>query len=272
MQNFSASPNEIATSFWQNRSLIKALVVREITGRYKGSFLGLLWSLFNPILMLSVYTFFLSVVLKSRWPGMSDSKTGFALILFCGLMPFNLFAECINRAPTLALGNVNYVKKVIFPLEVLPVVGLGAAGFHLVISIFVWLIFYLMLFGIPPITTLLLPLLLLPLALTTLGISWFLTSLGVYLRDITQIIGVATSALMFVSPIFYPLESLPKSYQHFMQINPLTHAVEWLRNAMIWGKGPDWSVWTFNLLLSLLIAWAGFSWFQKTRRGFADVL
>jgi len=262
----------MAATLWVNRGLIKALVVRDVTGRYKGSILGLLWSFFNPILMLSVYTFFLSVVLKARWPGGSDSKSEFALVLFAGLMTFNLFAECVNRAPALVVGNVNYVKKVIFPLEVLPVVALGSAAFHMLISFAVWMLFYAILFGVPPATIGLLPFILLPLVLFTLGLSWLLASLGVYLRDISQVVGVVTSALMFLSPIFYPIEILPESYRTIMKLSPLTLAVEWSRGVMIWGKALDWGTWTVYLLGALSFAWLGFAWFQKTRRGFADVL
>lgn len=234
--------------------------------------MGLLWSFFNPILMLAVYTFVFSVVFKARWVGGSDSKTEFALVLFTGLMVFNLFSECVNRAPNLVLGNVNYVKKVVFPLEILPVVSLGSSAFHLLISLVVWLIFYLIFFGIPHATIVILPLVLLPLVLMTLGLGWLLASLGVYLRDVTQIIGVVTTVLMFLSPIFYPTIALPEQYRPFMQISPLTLVVEQTRDVMIWGKGLDWNIWTMYLLVSSIMTWLGFAWFQKTRKGFADVL
>jgi lipopolysaccharide transport system permease protein len=221
--------------------------------------------------MLAVYTFVFSVVFKARWPGRSESKTEFALILFGGLMVFNLFSECINRAPGLVLGNVNYVKKVIFPLEILPIVAFGSAGFHMLISLFVWLIFYLAFFGIPHATIALLPVVLLPLGLMTLGFSWLLASLGVYLRDVTQIVGVLTSVLMFLSPIFYPIVALPEAYRPFMQISPLTFVVEQTRDVM-WGLGVDWVTWAIYMLVSLMLAWLGYAWFQKTQKGFADVL
>jgi lipopolysaccharide transport system permease protein len=126
MQDFSVAPTEIARSLWRNRSLVRSLVQREVVGRYRGSFLGILWSFFNPVFMLLVYTFVFSVVFKARWGTASDSKTEFALVLFAGLLVFNVFAECFNRAPTLILSNVNYVKKVVFPLEILPWVTLGS--------------------------------------------------------------------------------------------------------------------------------------------------
>ena len=157
MRKFSATPVEMVTSLWRNRQLINASAKREVLGRYRGSALGLLWSFFNPLFMLSVYTFVFSEVFKSRWSGGSDSKTEFALVLFAGLIMFNLFAECINRAPGLILSNVNYVKKVVFPLEILPWVALLSAMFHGLISLGVWLLAYLVFFGLPHATVLYLP-------------------------------------------------------------------------------------------------------------------
>jgi lipopolysaccharide transport system permease protein len=268
----SISPLALYRSLRTNRSLIYNLIKREVIGRYRGSAMGLLWSFFNPVLMLAVYTFVFSMVFKARWSGGSGSKTEFALVLFAGLMVFNLFSECMNRAPSLVLENVNYVKKVVFPLEILPVVALGSAGFHLLVSLLVWLIFFLILFGIPHATIIFFPVILLPLVLMTIGLSWLLASLGVYLRDVAQIIGVATTVLMFLSPIFYPITALPEEYRPFMQINPLTQVIEQTRDVMIWGKGMDWSAWVAYTFLSSLAAWLGFAWFQKTRSGFADVV
>lgn len=268
----SISPLVLLNTLKTNRGLIYNLIKREVIGRYRGSIMGLLWSFFNPVLMLTVYTFVFSVIFKARWVGGTESKTEFALVLFAGLMLFNLFAECLNRAPSLILGNVNYVKKVVFPLEILPFVAMGSAAFHLLISLFVWLAFYLIFFGVPQATIVLLPVLLIPFFLMTLGLSWFLASLGVYLRDVSQIIGVMMTALMFLSPIFYPIAALPEEYHLFMQISPLTFTVEQARDVMIWGKGLDWGAWAMYMLLAAIIAWFGFAWFQKTRKGFADVL
>jgi len=272
MQNFSTSPKEMVASLWRNRSLIKALTQREVIGRYRGSVMGILWSFLNPVFMLLVFTFVFSVVFKARWSGGSDSKTEFALILFAGLIVFNLFAECFNRAPGLILANVSYVKKVVFPLEILPWVALGSALFHALISLGVWLIAYLILFGVPHITVLLLPLVILPLLLLIMGLTWGLASLGVYLRDVSQFIGIVTTVLMFLSPIFYPASALPEKYRHLLLLNPLTPAIEQARDVLFWGKVPDISMLSIYLLAATLIAWLGFAWFQKTRKGFADVL
>jgi lipopolysaccharide transport system permease protein len=273
MQNYSASPREMVASLWRNRGLIRNLVHREVVGRYKGSMLGILWSLATPIFMLAVYTFVFSVVFKTRWgAGGSDSKTEFALILFAGLMVFNLFAECIGRAPGLILANVNYVKKVIFPLEVLPWVSMGGALFHFAVSLSVWVVAYAVLFGMPHWQMLLLPFVLAPLVLLVMGLSWVLASLGVYLRDVGQLIGVLITMLMFLTPIFYPASSLPATYQTLFLLNPLTVPIEMTRELMYWGKLPNLILLTQYSLGALGFALLGFAWFQKTRKGFADVI
>lgn len=273
MQTFSVSPAEMLASLWRHRELTYALIKREVVGRYRGSFMGILWSFLNPLFMLAVYTFVFSVVFKARWgEGGGDSKTEFALVLFAGLMVFNIFSECINRAPGLILANANYVKKVVFPLEILPWVGLGAALFHGLISLMVWLVAYLVLFGVPHVTVLFLPLIILPLVLFIMGVSWFLASLGVYLRDVSQFIGVITIGLMFMSPVFYSAEALPDEYRGLLYMNPLTPAIEQARAVLYWGQAPDSGLFLICLMVSVVVAWLGFAWFQKTRKGFADVL
>jgi lipopolysaccharide transport system permease protein len=273
MQHFSASPIEMVASFWRNRALITALTKREILGRYRGSSLGLFWSLFNPILMLAVYTFVFSVVFNAKW-GVTDSgsKTEYALVLFAGLIVFNVFSECVGRAPGLILSNVNYVKKVVFPLEVLPWVSLGAALFHGAISILVWLVFYCVFFGKPHLTVLIFPIVMLPLLMMSVGLSWALASLGVYLRDISQVIGVIITMLMFLSGIFYSVSSLPVDYQKLMHLNPLVPLIEQARAVLIWGEEPDYLMLLVYMAGTLCFAWLGFVWFQKTRKGFGDVL
>lgn len=272
MRKFPPSLFEMFASLWRNRRLIKASANREVLGRYRGSFMGILWSFFNPLFMLAVYTFVFSVVFKARWNTASDSKTEFALVLFAGLIVFSLFAECINRAPSLIVSNVNYVKKVVFPLEILPWVTLGSALFHGSISLMVWLVAYVIFFGIPHATVLYLPLIMAPFVLFIMGVSWLLASLGVYLRDVSQFIGILTTVLMFMSPIFYPATALPETYRHLLYLNPITPVVEQTRDVLFWGKAPDFPMLGIYMVVSAFIAWLGFAWFQKTRKGFADVL
>jgi len=271
-QAFSASPLAALRSTVVNRRLVYEMVKREVVGRYRGSVMGLLWSFFTPVLMLVVYTFVFSVVFRARWAGGSGSKTEFAVVLFIGMMIFGLFAECINRAPSLILSNANYVKKVIFPLEILPMVALGAALFHFAISMLVWIIFYTALFGVPPLNALWLPVVLAPLFIMCLGLSWFLASLGVYLRDVGQVIGVVTTALMFMSPVFFPVVAMPEEFRPYLYLSPITYFIEQSRDILIWHRDMHWLNWGRMLALSLVMAALGFAWFQKTRKGFADVL
>jgi lipopolysaccharide transport system permease protein len=222
--------------------------------------------------MLLIYTFVFSVVFKARWSTDSESKTEFALLLFAGLIIFNLFSECINRSPGLILSNPNYVKKVVFPIEILPFVGLLSALYHALISLGVWLVAYVLLFGIPHATVLYLPLVILPYGLFIMGLGWALASLGVFLRDVSQFIGVITAAMLFLSPIFYPVTALPEAYRHLIYLNPLTIVIQQTRDVLFWGKSPDLYFIGIYWITAMIIAWAGFGWFQKTRKGFADVL
>jgi lipopolysaccharide transport system permease protein len=263
----------LASSLWRNRQLIAQMTKREVMGRYKGSAMGLAWSFFNPVFMLVVYTFVFSVIFKSRWGvGEEESKSMFAIVLFIGMIVHGLFAEVLNRAPSLILSNVNYVKKVVFPLEVLPVVSMGAALFHSVISVGVLLAAFVLFKGYLPWTAIFFLLVLLPLVIFTLGLAWMLASLGVFLRDLGQTIGIITTVLLFLSPVFYPSSALPKGYQNWLLLNPLTFFIEESRNVLIWGRMPDWAGWGIAYLASLAMAWLGFAWFQKTRKGFADVV
>jgi len=276
MNPHSQHPTSFAALFgslWRNRLLIKQMSKREVVGRYRGSVMGLAWSFFNPVLLLAVYTFVFSGVFKARWGvGGDESKIDFAIVLFVGMIVHGLFAECVNRAPSLILSNVNFVKKVVFPLEVLPWVAMGSALFHTGVSLLVLLAAQLILNQNLPWTCVLFPLILVPLIFVTMGVAWFLAATGVFVRDIAQTTGIATTVMMFLSPMFYPVSSLPREYQGLLHLNPLTFIMEEARQVLIWGKMPDWSGLTIYLAVSLIIAWAGFWWFQKTRKGFADVL
>jgi lipopolysaccharide transport system permease protein len=272
MQLFSSSPREMAASIWRHRALASALLKREVVGRYRGSVMGLAWSFFNPLFMLVIYTIVFSSIFQTRWGTGEDSKTDFAIVLFVGMIVHGLFAECANRAPGLILSNVNYVKKVVFPLEILPWVAFGSALFHAGVSLAVLVLAQLVLRQQMPWTIVLFPLVLMPLVFSTLGITWFLSALGMYVRDIGQAIGIVTTALLFLSPVMYPLAAVPPSFRRWIELNPLTYIIEEGRNTLIFGRTPDLGRWAIMLALGLLIAWAGFAWFQKSRRGFADVV
>jgi lipopolysaccharide transport system permease protein len=273
IQPYPTSPRALFASLWGNRELILQLTSREVLSRYRGSILGLAWSFFNPLLMLAVYTFVFSVVFKAQWRvGGEESKTDFAIVLFVGLIIHGLFAECLNRAPGLILSNVNYVKKVVFPLEILPWVAAGSALFHFTVSLAVLLSAQLVLQHVPAWTIVFLPVVLAPLVLATIGLAWFLSSIGVYVRDIGQIIGIFTTVLLFLSPVFYPVDALPENYRILLLFNPLTYVIGDARRVLIWGQAPDWAGLMVYACASFVVAWLGFWWFQKTRRGFADVV
>ncbi len=260
-------------SCWSNRELIAQMAKREVVGRYKGSVMGLAWSFFNPVFMLSVYTFVFSVVFKARWGvGGEESKTQFAMVLFVGMIVHALFAEVLNRAPSLILSNVNYVKKVVFPLEILPVIAMGAALFHAVISLCVLLMAFAIFNGYLYWTVILTPLIFMPLVILTLGLAWILASFGVFLRDVGQTIGIITTVMMFLAPVFYPITAIPEDLRHWIMANPLTFIIEQAREVLIWGHLPNWSGLGIYTLAATIVAWAGYAWFQKTRKGFADVL
>ncbi|MBK7960852.1 MAG: ABC transporter permease [Bdellovibrionales bacterium] len=247
---------------------------REVIGRYKGSMLGLAWSLFNPIFMLFVYTFVFSVVFKSRWHGaeQGESKTDFALVLFVGLIVLNFVNEVLNRAPGLIISNVNFVKKVVFPIEILSIVSICAALFHALVSLSVLLAAVLIFNGSLNWTVVFIPFVLIPLIILSVGFSWLLASVGVFLRDVGQSIGLLTTVLMFLSPVFYPISAVPEDLRLFILANPSTFIIEQAREVLIWGRPPNWIGLGLYFMIATIVSWAGFVWFQKTRKGFADVL
>lgn len=267
------SPLTMLKGLVRHRQLIWQMTKREVVGRYRGSIMGLAWSFFNPILMLLVYTFVFSVVFKMRWgAGAETSKAEFAIVVFVGMIVHGLFAECVNRAPGLILSNTSYVKKVVFPLEILPWVAMGSALFHTVISLAVLLIFYLIITLSVPSTAILFPLVIFPLVWVTMGCAWFLSATGVFVRDIAHTTGILTTVLMFMSPVFYPMTAVPEGFRVWLLLNPLTFIIEEARNVLIWGQLPNFVGLAIYAAASVIVAWIGFWWFQKTRKGFADVM
>jgi lipopolysaccharide transport system permease protein len=270
--SYSRSPWSVFESFWRQHNLILQMSKREVLGRYRGSLLGLLWSFFQPLLMLAVYTFMFGFIFKARWGVERETGLDFVLILFAGLIVHGLLAENLSRAPTLILSNVSYVKRVVFPLEALPWVALFASLFHALLSFGVLLVIYLLGHLTLQWTAVFLPVVVFPLAVMTVGFSWFLASLGVYIRDIGQLVGIVVTILLFLCPIFYPGSALPDWLQRVIYLNPLTLIVDQTRAVLLWGHLPDFGALGAHFAVSVAIAWLGFLWFQKSRRGFADVL
>jgi lipopolysaccharide transport system permease protein len=274
MHRKNISLRGIASDLLLNKDLIFASTKREVLLRYRGSFFGVFWSFFNPILMLCIYTFVFNEVFKAKWGGSSleSSRIEFALLLFAGIIIFNFFSECLSKSPYQIVSNQNYVKKVVYPIEIISMVGVLSAAYQMLLNLLIWVIFYFVFIGWPHLTILYVPVILIPLFLGVLGISWFFSSLGVFLRDINQIVGVITTVSMFLSPIFFPADAVPENIRFLIYFNPLTIFIEELRNVIYWGGIPG----LFNIFImwagGIIIFSLGYYWFQKTRKGFADVL
>lgn len=266
------SPVDFACRLWRFRDLVWQMTEREARVRYRGSAGGLFWVAFHPLLMLTVYTLFFTEVFPMRWQGTAGGRGDFALVLFVGLLLHGLLAEVLTRASSLVVGNANFVKKVVFPLDMLPVVTIGSALFHLAIGLAIWLSFHLVMRGMPPLSALWLPLIVLPLALLALGLAWLLASLGVYLRDIAHIMPVVATILLFASPVFYPLDAIRPPLRALVLASPLTIPVEAARRVLIEGRAPDFPLLGWYTLVTAVVAYGGFVWFQGTRKGFADVV
>lgn len=268
-----ASLGSMFASLRRNWSLITQMTKRDVISRYRGSLIGLAWSFFNPLLMLAIYTFVFSTVFKARWGvGHEETRAGFAAIMFVGVIIHGLLAECIIKAPGLVLGNVVYVKRVVFPLEVLPWVAIGSALFHALVSFVVLMVAQLALGHEIPWTAVFFPIVVLPLVFVAMGFGWLLAATSVFVRDIGMITGLFTTALMFMAPVFYPLSALPKEFRWYILFNPLTFIIEQGRAVLIAGEMPDWIGLGVYSVLAVVFAWIGYWWFQKSRNGFADVV
>lgn len=258
---------------WRHKNLLWQMTKRNVEARYKGSMLGLVWSFVYPLMMLCVYTFVFSVVFKARWGvDTAGGKGAFAVIMFCGMAMFNIFSESVLTCSGVIVGNQNLVKKVIFPLEVLPLSQV-LTTFILGIAWFVLLFFgaYFVLHSLHW-TMVLLPCVLLPMVIFTLGVSYFTAALGVFIRDTQYAIGVITQILFFATPIFYPIEAVPVNFQRVLRANPLTAMIDAARDVFLYGRLPNWHYLMVATIISLAVLQLGFFFFQRTKRGFADVL
>ena len=261
---------EIFSILIRNWALILRMTRRDVVGRYNGSMLGMFWSFFNPLVMLAAYSFVFGFIFKARWG--VDTEQNFSVILFTGLAFHGLLAECLTKAPVLISGNVNFVKKVVFPLEILAWSAVLNAVFHFLISLLILLLALAVLERSVPITWLYLPVVLTPLVFLCLGVSWLLSSIGVYIRDVGQVMGVFATLLLFLCPILYPIDIVPEQYKTLIMLNPLSFIVEQARGILVFGNNPDWQGLGLYTLAAFFFAQLSCVWFMKTRRGFADVL
>lgn len=260
-------------SLIDNNYLIRQLIKKDIEQRYKGSVLGIFWSFLIPILMLIIYTFVFSEVFQAKWgSGSTDNKFEFALILFCGLSAFNMVSEVMNRSTVLIASNVNYVKKVIFPLEALPVIITFSSLFNCLISYLILIVAKLFLEGNISKTLYQIIFLFIPLILLCVGLSLFISAISVYLKDVGNAIGVIVTILMYMSPVFFPLASVPERFQIICMINPMTYIIENFRKVTLYGENIDIMFYLISLIVALLFCVFGKVVFYRAKEGFADVL
>lgn len=258
-------------TLWRHRALVLELARREFSGRYQGSFGGVVWSFAQPLFLLAVYTVAFGVILQMRW-GFSGNTADYALMLFAGLIIFNAFSECLTKAPTLITANPNLVKRVVFPLELLPWVMAITVLVHALIALAVWLLFFALLYGMPKATTVMMPAVLLCFFPVLLGIGWLLSSIGVLVRDISQVTSLLAHALLFLTPIFYSIDAVPAVLQPVLLANPLTFVVEQLRLVLFFGQMPALKGLAVYFALASAFAWLSLLLFRRLRPDFADMV
>lgn len=259
-------------TIWRHRHLASLLIGRNVEASFRGSVLGKLWTALVPLLRLAIYTTVLGLILRVRWPGHHNTSLETALLYFVGLTFYDFFMEAIHTAPALMADNVNFVKKVVFPLEILPFATVGAALVRLCVTGTILLVFFIIIRGVPPLAALSIPLAVVPFALIVLGTVWFLSALGAYVRDLRQLTGVLALVMMYLSPIFFPLVMVPERARAFFYVNPLAFPIETTRGALFSGQWPAWWALLAYAAVAWLFAAAGYRWFVRVKPGFADVI
>jgi lipopolysaccharide transport system permease protein len=267
------NPVAMLRGLWSHRQLILQLGQRQILEHYRGSYLGLIWSVITPLVMLVIYTFVFSIIFQAKWDALiTGSREEFALILFAGIIAFNIFGDAVLNAPLLVVTRANYVKRIVFPLEILPISALAPILLQAFFNLIILLLGSLLFLGQISATLYLLPLALLPLILLSLGLSWFLASLGVFVRDIIHFLRIIVQMLFFLTPIFYPISAVPQSFQTWLNLNPLTYLVNHFRQVTLLGEAPNMVEYSLILALSTAVCLSGYIWFMKSKKTFADVL
>ena len=263
------NPLHIVSDIWRYRYLLGQLVKRDVLLRYRGAMFGVLWIFLSPLLMLAIFAFIFGQVFQARWP-QQDSGLPFWLLLYSGLITFNIFAETVSRAPTAVRGYPSFVKKIVFPVHILPVVPLGAALVHAAFNYLILLVALAWAGGFHC-QVLFFPVLLLPVLLLALGLSWFVAAWGVFIKDMTQIMPMFVQMLMFLSPVFYPASAVPEVLRPIYQFNPLGAVIEMSR-AAVTGQSIEWNAWCMALGFCLAVSVLGYVFFQHSRDEFADAL
>lgn len=252
--------------------LIKELAKREVFSRYQGSLLGIWWAVLTPLATLAVFSFVFGEIFQSRWHGGSGNILEFSVRLYAGLVVFWFFSEIITKSPSLVISQPNFVTKVVFPLEILPIVSVIGSVFHLGINLGILLLSATLLYGKIHLAYFAIPLVALSTIPMLLGFGWILAAFGVYVRDVSTVVGVAISMLMFLSPIFYPIDAVPQGVRWLFELNPMSLPIEWIRSSACDGLWPQWSKLAIYSLISLVIGALGWHTFGTLKKGFADVL
>lgn len=263
------NPLRIWSDVWQHRYLLGQLIKRDVLLRYRGAMFGVAWIFLSPLFMLGIFAYVFGQIFQARWPQQANGQP-FWLLLYSGLITFNIFAETVSKAPAAVRGYPSYVKKIIFPVQILPVVPLGAALVHGAFN-FLILLAALAWTGSLHGQVLLFPLLLLPVLMLALGLSWFVAAWGVFIKDMTQIVPMFLQMLMFLSPVFYPVSAVPTALRPIYQFNPLSSVIETTRS-VVTGQPIEWSAWGVAFGFCLGFAILGYAFFQHSREEFADVL
>lgn len=269
MRSIAWTPWQIAPDIWRHRYLLGQLIKRDVLLRYRGAMFGVAWIFLSPLLMLTIFAFIFGQIFQARWPQQSDTLP-FWVLLYGGLIAFNIFAETVSRAPTAVRGSPSFVKKIVFPVHILPLVPLGAALVHAAFNLLILLVALAWL-GELQLSVLWMPLLLTPVILLAVGLAWFVAAWGVFIKDMSQIVPLFVQMLLFLSPVFYPASAVPVALRPLYSINPIGVAIEASRNAVA-GHPVAWGGWTLALMAGLLAACLGHAYFQHSREEFADAL
>lgn len=273
LRKLEIGPLAPLTALSRHHYLLSRIVAQDLKARYRESILGFVWALILPLAQLAVFTFVFGTIIPARWPSAGLTPLDFPLVLFCGIIMFTAFAEAITRAPTTLVEGAVYIKRVVFPVQILPVSTVAVAMVNLVFAIVLLIAGSCLAHGrLPQLEILYIPVIICPFALLLLGLCWLLSAAGLYLQDLRHAISPVVSLLLFLSPILYPPSAVPEKVRSLLYFNPITVPVEQLRAVVIYQVQPDLQQLTIYALVAWLIAWAGYAWFVILRRGFADVV
>ena len=255
----------------EHSGLIRSLVRRDLTNRYKGSLAGWAWAVITPAVMIVIFTLIFAGIFQARF-GTHSSPLTFALYLFCGFLPWLAFSEGIQRSTTILVENANLIKRVVFPIEALPVNVAVSGIVQQLVGTLVLLVASLALGGSIHLTILLLPVLVAIQLIATLGLAWLAASLGVFLRDVSQASHLILQAWLYLTPVFYPEEMVPAKFYWLVRFNPIAPLIRSYRRILLDGTAPDWAGLTYTLAFGIVCLLVGYWWFERTKKAFADVI